>query len=150
MYQIFKASDELKQNINNFINVNGIETCSSFNPIDITDDLNSCCAASLMVILGHMIIYDILLNLEKDNYGLLCNDEHYTSYLYKLSDDIIVFVHSETNGFINKVEMCDDSFKEAFDNSYRDKNNESFDWEKYEKEKSLYFSERIHPDCIIP
>ena len=156
MYLIFKASDEFKQDLNNFINFNGTKPYSNNN---LYMHSNSARETSL-ILYEFLMINDILLNfenLEKDSYVLInsCNPGHYKLYSYKLSDDRIVIIQSGINGVINQVEMTDDSFisnlKEAFNNFLRVKNNESLSlWEQYEKDKSKNSQKIIHPDCIKP
>ena len=102
MYHIFKASNELKEDLNNFINAKGTVPYSNSLSIYSNSAYEIC-----------LIVYEFLINLEKDSYGLVtsCGAGFHTLHLYKLSDDRIVLVHSGINGVINRVEMTDDSFK---------------------------------------
>lgn len=138
MYYIFKASDELKQDLNNFINNKGTVPYSNSLSIHSNSAYEIC-----------LIVYEFLINLEKDSYGLVtsCGAGFHTLHLYKLSDDQIVLVHSGINGVINKVETTDDSFISKLRETL---NIFKIDWNDYEENKLKIKNKIIHPECIIP
>ena len=139
MYHIFKATDELKKSVQEYINKYEIQPYSNSLFIFSNNSFELC-----------LIIYDFLQNLPKHTYGLVssCGAGHHTLHLYKLcNNNQIVFIHSGINGVINKIEELDNNFVHSLRNIleiYR------INWKKYEDNKLRIKNKIIHPDCYIP
>lgn len=139
MYHIFKATDELKQDLHKFIKTNGTEVYSNSLTMFSNSAYETC-----------LIMYEFIKDLQKDSYGLVtsCGGGHHTLHLYKLSENNrIVLVHSGMNGVITKIEDTDNSFITNIKETLKFF---KINWTDYEEHKLKIKNKIIHPQCFVP
>ena len=138
MHGIKKATKELRKTLDFWIDKNNIKKFSDSYLVFSNYELEIC-----------LIIYELLENLQIDSYCLVSSSGAGFNciYLYKLSENQIVLVHSGINGIIQDVEEVDESF---ISNIRDTLDFFKINWKIFEENKKKIFENKIiHTDCYI-